>query len=45
MIDQAVSRSVQAVMCWIESGITQAMNSFNGAISKGDDEKSSGAEK
>ena len=45
VLDQAVSRSGQAVLSWIELGIMQAMNSFNGAISGGDDDKQSGREK
>lgn len=30
-LDQAVSRSSNAVLCWVESGIARAMNLFNGS--------------
>jgi len=45
ILDQAISRSSQAVLCWIESGIALAMNRFNGAIPAGEDDKKSEREK
>ncbi len=44
-LDQAVSRSSEAVLCWVESGIARAMNLFNGSGATGDDDKQSGREK